>query len=323
VVRNPDYNWPPACVDHQGPAYLNSFTFKWVSEAAVRGGIVKTGEAHGADLPPQYVSDYEGDPNYQLVIGYQPGSGLQWVMNTTKPPLDDIRVRKAILHAVVREPINNMLYGGRYLISYGPVIPVTMCYWKGAETMYPYDLDKANALLEEAGWKMNPATGIREKDGQPLVVRWTAIHHGEIGEALKAQLKHVGIDLKVEVVAGPVQIDMATRRDFDLMYERQRGNDPVFLDMMWNSKNSGPGGWAWTGFKDARLDELLDKANAEVDPDKRCEYYVEAQKIIMENALTLGMFGQPRFWVLSKKVKGFQLGPTAWMYYPYMLRLEE
>ncbi|MGQ9583832.1 MAG: ABC transporter substrate-binding protein [Anaerolineae bacterium] len=323
VVRNPDYNWPPTCVDHKGPAYLNSFTFKWVSEAAVRGGIVKTGEAHGADLPAQYVSDYEGDPNYQVVTGYQPGSGLQWVMNTAKPPLDDIRVRKAILHAVVREPINKMLYADRYLPSYGPMIPGTACYWEGAETLYPYDLDKANALLEEAGWKLNPATGIREKDGQPLQVRWTALHHEEMGEALKAQLKYIGIDLKVEKVAGPVQIDMATRRDFDLMYERQRGNDPVFLDMIWNSKNSGPGGWAWTGFKDAKLDEYLDKANVETDATKRCEYYVEAQKIIMENALTLGMFGQPRFWVLSKSVKGFQLGPTAWMYYPYMLRLEK
>lgn len=323
VVRNPDYNWAPACVDHTGPAYLDSFTFKWVTEEAVRGEIVKTGEVHIAELPPQYVSDYEGDPNYELVIGYQPGSGLQWVMNTAKAPLDDISVRQAILHAVDRESINQMLYAGKYLVSYGPVIPVTMCYWEGAETMYPYDLDKANELLEEAGWKMNPATGIREKDGQPLEVRWTAIHHGEIGEALAAQLKEIGIDLKVEVVAGPVQIDMATRRDFNLMYERQRGIDPVFLDMIWNSKNSGAGGWAWTGFKDERLDELLDKSNEEPDPAKRCEQYVEVQKIIMENAATLGMFGQPQFYVLDKSVKGFELGPTAWIYYPYMLRIEK
>ena len=323
VVRNPDYNWAPACVDHTGPAYLDSFTFKWVTEEAVRGEIVKTGEVHIAELPPQYVSDYEGDPNYELVIGYQPGSGLQWVMNTAKAPLDDISVRQAILHAVDRESINQMLYAGRYLVSYGPVIPVTMCYWEGAETTYPYDLDAANELLEEAGWKMNPATGIREKDGQPLEVRWTAIHHGEIGEALAAQLKEIGIDLKVEVVAGPVQIDMATRRDFNLMYERQRGIDPIFLDMIWNSKNSGAGGWAWTGFKDERLDELLDKSNEEADPAKRCEQYVEVQKIIMENAATLGMFGQPQFYVLDKSVKGFELGPTAWIYYPYMLRIEK
>ncbi|MCJ7667417.1 MAG: ABC transporter substrate-binding protein [Anaerolineae bacterium] len=323
VVRNPDYNWAPACVDHTGPAYLDSLTFKWISEEAVLGGIVKTGEAQVTHLPAQYVSDYEGDPNYEVVIGHQPGTGLQWVMNTDMSPLDDISVRKAILHAIDRDSINQMLYAGRYLVYYGPLTQYSMCYWKGAETIYPYDPEKANALLDEAGWKMNPATGIREKDGQPLKIRWTCIHHEEIGEALAAQLKEIGIDLIPEKVAGPVQIDLVTRRDFDLMYERQQEPDPSVLDWLWNSKNAGPGGWAWTGFKDERLDESLDKANEETDPDKRCEYYVEAQKIIMENALQLGMLGQPIFWVVDKSVKGFELGALPDYFYPYNLRFEK
>jgi peptide/nickel transport system substrate-binding protein len=245
------------------------------------------------------------------------------VMNTQKPPLDDIRVRQAILHTVDRETMNEILYDGRYLVSYGPVIPGTACYWEGAETMYPRDLDQARSLLEEAGWVDTDGDGIREKDGEPLQVRWTALHHGEIGEVLDAQLAEVGIDVQVEVVAGPVQIDMATRRDFDLMYERQRGTDPVFLDLIWNSKNSGPGGWAWTGFEDERLDEALDMANDELDLAQRCEYYTEAQQIIMENALTLGLFGEPVYWAHDKNVSGFELGPMAWMYYPYNLRVEE
>jgi ABC-type transport system substrate-binding protein len=244
-------------------------------------------------------------------------------MNTAKAPLDDLRVRQAILHTVDRDVINELLYDGRYLPSYGPMIPGSTCYWSGAETMYPVDLEKANALLDEAGWVMNDSTGIREKDGEALEVRWTALHHGEIGEVLKAQLQEVGINIIVEVVAGPVQIDMATNRDFHLMYERQRGTDPVFMDIVWNSKNSGEGGWAWTGFKDETLDELLDKSNVEADLDTRCEYLVDAQKIIMENALTLGLFGQPRFWVVNENVDGFELGPSAWMYYPYNLRVTE
>jgi peptide/nickel transport system substrate-binding protein len=323
MVRNPDYNWAPDCVDHTGPAHLDSFTFKWVSEDAVRGGIVRTGEAHISDLPAQAVEDYVDDPDYELVIGYQPGTGLQWIMNTAKAPLDDILVRQAILHTVDREVMNDLLYDGRYLPSYGPMIPGTTCYWDGAETRYPNDLEKAGELLDEAGWVMNDSTGIREKDGQPLDVRWTALHHGEIGEVLKAQLAEVGINIVVEVVAGPVQIDMATNRDFDLMYERQRGTDPVFMDLVWNSKNSGEGGWAWTGFKDDRVDELLDLSQVETDFDARCEALVEVQQIIMDNALTLGLFGQPRFWVVDKSVEGFELGPSAWIYYPYMLRINE
>ena len=90
---------------------------------------------------------------------------------------------------------------------------------------------------------MNPATGIREKDGEPLSFRWSCLHHEEIGEVLQAQLKMVGMDVKPEKVAGPVQIDMTTRRDFELMYERQRGTDPMYLELLFHSKEQAPGGW--------------------------------------------------------------------------------
>ena len=58
---------------------------------------------------------------------------------------------------------------------------------------------------------------------------------------------------------GPVQIDRVRNRDFELMYERQRSPDPAILDQVWNSKWDQPGGWAWTGFKDDKLDEALYK----------------------------------------------------------------
>lgn len=323
VVRNPHYNSPPACMDHTGPAYLDSFTFKWIGEEAVLGGIVETDEADVARLPVQYVSDYEADPDYQVTWGYNPGTGLGWVMNTKKAPLDDIRVRKALLHAVDREAMNEMLYEGRYLVSEAPWNPVSMCYWEGAEGMYPYDIEKTNALLDEAEWEMNERTGIREKDGEPLEILWTTLHHEEIGEALQAQLRAVGIDLKVEKVAGTVQQDRVSAGEFDLMYERLQEADPQMLYLMYHSEQTGEGGWNWCGYEDERMDELLDLANGEPDTVKRCEYYEEVQKIVMEEALRLNMLSEPRFWVADSKVEGFRLGVTSWQYYPYMLRFKE
>jgi peptide/nickel transport system substrate-binding protein len=323
LVRNADYNWPPACVDHKGPAYLNSITFKWVTEASVRGGILKTGEAQIADLPAQFAADYEKDAKYTVLKAFQPGTGLMWNINTAKAPLNDINVRKAIQHAVDRPTINKLLYADRYLVSYGVMIPGTMCYWKPMDTLYPYDPAKANALLEQAGWKKNASTGIREKDGKPLQIRWTAIHHGEMAEAVKAQFKEVGIDLKPEVVPATVQVEMVTQRNFDLMYYRLRNVVPVFLDLMFHSKNAKPGGYAMTGYTDPKLDAALEKAMSSTDPKVQCESFQAAQQIIMENALVLGMLGQPRLWAMDKSVKGFQLGPSGWMWYPYTVRIEK
>ena len=179
--------------------------------------------------------------------------------------------------------------------------------------MYPHDSEKAIALLEEAGWVDSDGDGIREKDGQPLAFKWSALHHEEIGEAMQGQLRDVGMDLEVQLVAGPVQIDLVTNRAFDLMYERLNSGtgEPSYLHSMFHSSNYGEGGWAWTGFKDEKLDEVLDKAVVEADPDKRCEYYVEAQQMVMENALRLPMLGQARYWVIDNSVRNFVVVPGA------------
>ncbi|MBM4432293.1 MAG: hypothetical protein FJ026_18390 [Chloroflexi bacterium] len=116
---------------------------------------------------------------------------------------------------------------------------------------------------------------------------------------------------------------MTTRHDFELMYERQRGTDPMYLELLWHSREMEPGGWNWASFKNARVDELLDLAQAEGDFDTRCGYYEEVQRIVMENAAGVGMFGQPRFWVVAKNVKGFELGALANYFFPYNLRFED
>jgi peptide/nickel transport system substrate-binding protein len=326
VVRNPDFKWASACSGKPAgqPASLDSMTWKWIGEESVRGGIIRTGEVNVVQMPAQYAPDYSGDPDYRLVAGFNAGSGLGYVFNLEKAPFDDIRVRKAILYAADRETINRKLYGGLYQPTYGPVNQGARCYWEGAKDMYPYDPDKARELLEEAGWVDGDGDGIREKDGQPLAFSWAALHHPEIGEGLQGQLRDVGIDLEVKMVAGPVQIDMVTNRTFDLMYERLNSDtgEPSYLHSMFHSSNYGEGGWAWTGFKDETLDEVLDKAVVEPDADKRCEYYVEAQKIIMENALRLPMLAQARYWVIDNSVRDFELLPGAMGFYEWV-RMED
>lgn len=326
VVRNPDFKWPSACADHPAgqPASLDSVTWKWIGEEAVRGGIIRTGEVNVVFMPSQYAADYTGDPDYRLIVGFNAGSGLGYVFNLEKAPFDDLRVRKAILFAVDRETINRKLYGGLYQPTYGPVNQTARCYWEGAKEMYAYNPDKAKELLEEAGWVDSDGDGIRDKNGQPLAFSWAALHHPEIGEGLQGQLREVGIDLEVKMVAGPVQIDLVTNRTFDLIYERlQSGTgEPSYLHSMYHSSNYGDGGWAWTGFKDETLDEALDAAIVESDPDKRCEYYVEAQKIVMENALRLPMLAQPRYWVIDNTVRDFKVIPGGSGFYP-LIRMEE
>jgi peptide/nickel transport system substrate-binding protein len=301
-VKDPNYKGPRT-------VNLDSITVRFVGEDAVLGEILKTAEANmGMEMPAQSLASYKGNASYTVTPGYQPGTGMQFTINTSKAPFTDLKVRQALRHAYDGEVANKTLYDGNYVVVKSPLTRFTRCYWAGAETVYKYDPEKAKALLEEAGWKVNPNTKIREKDGKPLTFTISMLHHQELGEWLSTQFRAIGADMKVEVIPGPVQLERAIKGDFDIIYQRLRGFEPDSLYDMWFSQNLKPGGWAWSRFVNARLDEVVSKANASADPKERCDFYTEAQKILTDNAPGLPTLDSPIYYVLKSNVKGFKLG---------------
>lgn len=306
--------WNPVQA-HEGPAKLDSVTIRFIGEPAVLGQILETGEANVVyALPPLFTDIYTDNPDYQLVHKGQAGTGLQMVMNIRQPPLSDLRVRQALLYGKDSAAANDILYDGLYEPSDGPLNNIHPCFWPGATEMYPHDPEKAKALLEEAGW-VDDGSGVRKArgvegvaDGTPLSIVWNVLHHQEIGEVFQAQYRDIGVDLKVELVPGPVQLDKVQRRDFQIMYERQRSPEPLILDQVWNSKWDEPGGWAWTGFADAGLDEILNGLRSIADPAARCEAAKQAQQIIMENALMVPTLSDPVYVAMAANVKDFEIG---------------
>ncbi|MCB9139085.1 MAG: hypothetical protein H6642_12125 [Caldilineaceae bacterium] len=310
-----DYGGWNSIQNHEGPAYLDSVTISFIGEDAVLGSVVSTGAADIArELPTAYIEDYRDQDGYEFITGYQGGTGLQMVINVRNAPLNILEVRQALEYGTDQAAVNDLLYDGTYLVSYGPLNVVNPCYWDGVEEMYPYDPEQAKQLLESVGYRDEDGDGIREahgvsgvEDGTPLTLRWTVLHHEEIGEAIQAQWREIGVDLALELVPGPVQLERVNARDFDLIYERQRSPDPLILDMVWNSRWDEPGGWAWTGFVDATLDETVSQLRTNPDMAARCELAAQAQQIIMENAVTLPTLSQPVFYGLNDGVKDFQL----------------
>jgi peptide/nickel transport system substrate-binding protein len=327
-----EYAWGPSIKESPGPAYLDEVTILFIAENSVRGRIITTGEANMIqDLPSQFVADYRDTPGYELLSGFQAGTGLQFVFNVRKPPLDDLRVRQAIRHATNQEMINELAHDGLYQVAYGPLTPSHPCVLESLREAYPYDLERARSLLDEAGWVLNGQVRVARgvagvEDGTPLEVLWTAISPDRdqpIGEILQAQLAQVGIDLTLEIVPGPVQLARVQERTFDMIYERQRNPTAAVLHQVWHSSNDRPGGWAWTGFVDAELDAILDEIQATADQARSCELARQAQQIISDNALQLPTLGQPMYYVLADEVKGFTLGSEGNWYWLYNVYIED
>lgn len=183
--------------------YYDEVVVKYIPEASSRLQALQTGEVdliYGADLLSY--DDYNQALSLKGIKGaINNGSTLtrNLVLNASSKLLGDIRVRQAIACAVNRDEITEGL-------TYGYEKPATSLFAEEApytdvsyNNTWNYDLDKANALLDEAGWVMNSSTGIREKNGEKLSLNytyWTDLSLAqEIALAVKTQLAKVGIDV--------------------------------------------------------------------------------------------------------------------------------
>jgi peptide/nickel transport system substrate-binding protein len=310
LERNPDYNWAPPS-KHQGPAYLDKLVFRFIVEDVARGVALETGEIDIASLVPEQVVRFSTDPKFTVTRGVVAGSPAMVTINTAKAPTDDLKVRQAIEYALNQQVMVQSALLNVGTRAFGPLAPVNPCYDTALENKYKFDQKKANDLLEEAGWKMNAATKIREKDGKKLQLVYITFPGGtarRIAETLQAQLKAVGADVEIREMDSP-QIQTARQAgEHHLAWLTWMCMDPSCLEVMLHSRNAG-GGWNFTFFKDAKLDGLIDQGAQTVDQAKRCELYKQAQQLILDQAIIAPMYVQERIIGASAKVKNLVMSP--------------
>jgi peptide/nickel transport system substrate-binding protein len=290
VVANPDYNWAPPFYNRQGPPDLDSVTFRFMPEPGTRLAALQTGEVHGAqELLESFIPQLEVDPEIEVIYTYPSGMAMQYEINTILAPTDDLLVRKAILLAVDQQGIVDTVYDGVPMPAVGPLGGNLYGHSDAVTNMYPYDPNEASSLLEQAGWTDSDNDGIRDKDGQPLVIQVANMNWGrlpEVGQAAQAQLREVGIDLQLEQLAYPAALQAGREGTANMTSTGLSSPDGSILMDFFHSKNA-ESGYNWSKFQDQELDSVLEEAYGVTDPGKAGQLYQRAEEIIMENALVL------------------------------------
>lgn len=310
LEKNPDYWGGPEFFEHQGTAYLDAVVFKFVGESSVRTGTLETGEIQVAqDVPAIDVARLSENPDIEVVIKPSPGQPVMFLFNMSKAPTDDLRVRQAINYAVDQQAISDTLYEGVLGPAYGPFSPTTPCYWAGAEEMYLYDPEQAKALLEEAGWTDTDGDGIRDKDGQPLLLDFPT--HGDYPALrdplpiIQAQLREVGIDVNIMNLAVPAWLEAGRTGNQHMGIMEWRVTDPDFARVVFHSENTAV--FAWNFHNNAELDELIMQGMVTTDPEERCALYEQAQQIIMEEAMIKSINLSSAVWAIRNNVTGLTI----------------
>ena len=217
--------------------------------------------------------------------GYAAIGPINWLaFNTVKAPFDDVRVRQAIAYAVDRDFITKALMGGVSAPQRGPIIESSPFFDASVET-YDVDIDKANALLDEAG--LTATDGTRAKVTVDYIPG-PAEQQKNVAEYLKSQLKKVGLDVEVRSAPDfPTWAKRVSTGDFDMTMDVVfNWGDPVIgVHRTYLSSNIKPGViWSNTqGYENAKVDELLNAAAVETDQEKRKALYAEFQQILSKD----------------------------------------
>ncbi|MCY4068708.1 MAG: ABC transporter substrate-binding protein [Acidimicrobiaceae bacterium] len=199
--------------------------------------------------------------------------------NSDREVFSDLRVRQAIAHAVNRDQIVAQVLFGQGRVATGPISSQMAFAYSDDVTTYPYDVEKADTLLDEAGY-----TGDGTRFSIDLLVFSSGFLETQYAEVVRQNLAEVGIDVEV------VSIDRSTfirrvfgERDFDTNIISYCNNtDPsIGVARIYVSSNIGDIPYSnEAAYSNPRIDELFDAAASTPDVSRRGELYGEIQQIL-------------------------------------------
>ena len=293
----------------EGRPYLDKVVMRIITDPAARAIAYENGEIQmGAfESLPRIINRLKGVDGLTVTPdGYGAIGPLDWLaMNTQRGPLKDVRVRKAIAYAVDKNFIHKALMQGTAADSRTGIHPDSPFY-NGSVDDYAVDLDKANALLDEAGFPMDGG----KRFDLTIDFGWPGVKPQV--EYVKAALKKVGIEVEVRASADfPTWAKRMGEMDFDMSWDTVfNWGDPVIgVHRTYVSDNIGKGVWSNTqGYSNAKVDELLAAAAIEPDAEKRKALYAEFQAIIADELPVYHTNTLPYHTVYSDKIGNPPLG---------------
>jgi peptide/nickel transport system substrate-binding protein len=314
IERNPDY-WGEKTL-------LDRVIFKVVPEEGARMIALQTGDADMVMFPsPAQLPTFRKDSKY--TVHETPGLRVVYVgLNLKMPPLDDVRVRQALIHAVDRKAILDNIVESLGVAPKSVISPGVFGYKDMQfDQLYPFDRAKAKALLAQAGWTPGP-DGILQKGGQKLTLNWLAQRgrypkDGEITETVQQMWKDIGVDAKVEfrewatVFNEYNQVEF-NRHNWTFGWATTNADADYSLFQQFHSKQVKPVGWNRTHFNSSRVDELLEGARRSLNQTEREKLYGEVQDLLAKDPTWVPIYNTREIIITRASVKGFVIHPVEY-----------
>jgi len=300
-TRNDDYAWGPH--GEKAPEF-ETLRVEIQPEASVRAGVIESGEADlASNMPPNLAKDL-GDGIRVDSIEY-PGLPYSLYLNEKYGVFADEKVRQAFSRGIDIDAAVEEIFFGQFPRAWSILGSTTPGYDSSLEGTWPYDVDEANRLLDEAGWTERDADGIRMKDGQRLSVRWIAWtpvpdDRAALANAIQSDLKKIGLEVVREVLEPGAYNEQYGPKTFDLTDWGFSGVDPDLL----RSHLATSGFQNASQVSDPALDTLLEDAVATSDQSARDAIYTEVQQWNAQHVAIVPLYSPSAITAVGERVDG-------------------
>jgi peptide/nickel transport system substrate-binding protein len=252
-------------------------------------------------IPFNQISQLKANPD--LKVGVADVFRIELVqLNTTKKPFDDVRVRQALNEAVDKDGIiQSVLYGNaKPAVSALPV----MRYHNTDLKPYPYDPEKAKALLAEAGYPNGFSTSMLFPAG--------GVTYRSVATVIQDNLQKVGVKVELQAIEGGTQFSTTKAGNFEmsLSYATSDTIDPDQL-IGFTSINPERANAFHTQWKDARVNELYELERRTLDGPERGAQFKEMEARVHEAAPFIFLYHQQAPYAYRSNVTGFEVLPTS------------
>ncbi|MDO9285663.1 MAG: ABC transporter substrate-binding protein [Aquabacterium sp.] len=303
LERNPAY-W------RAGKPMLQRIVFRIINDASARAAGLESGELQIGGLSPVPLTDMARlAKNPALAIetrGYAYMSPFMLIeLNLRRPPLNDVRVRQAIAHAIDRKRMTQIVWMGYGQPAVSPIPSPVTTFHSTDLPGYEYDLEKAKKLLDAAGLKPG-AGGVRFKMTHDFIPLGS--DYQRTGEFIKQQLGRVGIEVELRSQDLPGFFRRVfTEYDFDstsLYYGAFADPTQGVQRLYWSkSIQKGVVFTNATDYRSADMDRVIEAGQRETDPVKRKALYDEMQRIAMTDLPVIPLMETRFITVASSKLK--------------------
>jgi peptide/nickel transport system substrate-binding protein len=265
--------------------------------------------------------DEQFKQKFHALSYWKPSKGFSYIgWNQARPLFQDRRVRLALTHAVNREAIAKYIQKGFGKVTSGPFY----IYGRQADpniTPWPYDIERAKQLMDEAGWRDTDGDGIRDMNG--LAFRFKLSYPAgndtaeQIVKMFKDDASKIGVDITADPVEWSIYVEQLNNRSFDAAICAWGGTIESDPYQIFHSSQIEGRGNNFVSFNCPAADTVIEEARRTLAPEKRYALYHRFHQILHEEQPYTFLVVRPEYLLLDKRFENVQvhklgIDPLEW-----------